>query len=297
MQPRAYGPYPFLPITRRKQLAWPGGASLAIWVIPNLEFFHLDDVMPGSNNERIVAAHAKTPNVRNWAMRDYGNRVGFWRMLDMLKRLGIRATAALNSDICEHHPEIIEAAVAAEWEFMGHCQTNAVRLNEMSSEAEREAIQATLNRISEATGRKTVGWLGAGLAETWHTLDHLIEAGVEYVADWVSDDLPFRMTLEHGSIMSIPYTLQCNDTAQFFDQKATATEFGRILRQQFDQLHKESRSIPRVMAVALHPFISGMPYRIGPVEEALEHFRRQDGVWFATGSEIIRHYVSAVGED
>jgi len=296
MEPRIYGPYPFLPISRRKRFTWPGGARLALWVIPNLEFFHLDDVMPGANNERIAAAHAKVPNVRNWTMRDYGNRVGFWRMLEMLNRHKIRATAALNSDICKHHPEMIEAAVASQWEFMGHCQTNAVRLNEMTPEDERKAIRETLERIGRASGRKTVGWLGAGLAETWHTLEHLVEAGVEYVADWASDDLPFRMTVESGSIMSIPYTLHCNDTAQFFDQKATAAEFGEVLRRQFAQLHKESVDIPRVMAVALHPFISGMPYRIGAVDAALAHFRAQEGVWFATGSEIVEHYRRMVPE-
>src|ERR1019366_746462 len=168
----------------------------------------------------------------------------------------IRATAALNSDLCDHHPEIMEAAVADKWEFMGHCQTNAVRLNEMASEVEREAIRDTLTRIGKAAGRKTVGWLGAGLAETWHTLDHLVEQGVEYVADWASDDLPFRMTLDRGTIMSIPYSLHCNDTVQFFDQKASAAEFGEVLRRQFDQLYKESAEIPRVMAIALHPFVS-----------------------------------------
>ena len=297
MQPRVYGPYPFLPITRRKQFAWPGGAQLAVWVIPNLEFFHLDDVMPGANNERIAPAHAKVPNIRNWSLRDYGNRVGFWRMLDMLTRHGIRATAALNSDLCDHHPEMIEAAVAQGWEFMGHCQTNATRLNEMASEAEREAIRATLSRISRAAGRPTVGWLGAGLAETWHTLDHLAEAGAEYVADWAGDDLPFRMTLDRGTIMSIPYTLHCNDTVQFFDQKATAAEFGEIMRRQFDQLYKESAEIPRVMAVALHPFVSGMPYRIGAVDAAFGYFRTHPGVWFATGSEIVQHYRQVVPED
>jgi peptidoglycan/xylan/chitin deacetylase (PgdA/CDA1 family) len=297
MQPSIYGPYTFLPITRRKRFQWPGGARLALWAIPNLEFFHLDDPTPGANNQRIPRAQAKIPDIRNWTMRDYGNRVGFWRMLDMLRRHDIRATAAVNSDMCEYHAEIIEAGVAANWEFMGHCQTNAVRLNEMQPEAEREAIHATLDRISAATGKRTVGWLGAGLAETWHTLDHLLDEGVEYVADWASDDLPFRMTLERGKIMSIPYTLQCNDTAQFFDQKATAEEFGDGIRRQFDQLYTEAAEIPRVMAIALHPFISGMPYRIGAVDAALRYIRTKPGVWFATGSEIVRYYAQAVPQD
>ena len=181
MQPSIYGPFRFLPITRRKNFSWPGGARLALWVIPNVEFFHLDDPMPGSHNERIPRASARIPNVRNWTMRDYGNRVAVWRMMKVLANYGIRGTAALNSEVCEHHKEIMEAAMANGWEFMGHCQTNAVRLNEMEPEQEREAIHDTLETIARTTGRRPAGWLGAGLAETWNTLDHLIAEGVEYL--------------------------------------------------------------------------------------------------------------------
>src|SRR3954471_801280 len=132
MQPAIYGPYRYLPITERSHFTWPGNARLALWVIPNIEFFHLDDPMPGVNNERV--AHAEIPNVRNWALRDYGNRVGIWRFFDVLARYDVRGTAALNSDICDYHPQIIERAVALGWEFMGHCQTNAKRLNEIAPE-------------------------------------------------------------------------------------------------------------------------------------------------------------------
>ena len=134
MQPAIYGPYRYLPITERKHFSWPDGNRLALWVIPNIEFFHLDDPMPGVNNER-ASTHAKIPNVRNWALRDYGNRVGIWRFFEVMSRYGIRGTAALNSDICEYHPQIIETGVKLGWEFMGHCQTNAMRLNELDARA------------------------------------------------------------------------------------------------------------------------------------------------------------------
>src|SRR5689334_11972268 len=166
MQPALYGPYPYLPITERKPFAWPDKARLALWVIPNIEFFHLDDPMPGVNNERLSGSQVKTPNVRNWALRDYGNRVGIWRFFDVLSRHRIRATVALNSDICVYHPQIIKRAVELEWDFMGHCQTNARRLNELPLEQEKQAIHDTLDTIARATGRKVTGWLGAGLAET-----------------------------------------------------------------------------------------------------------------------------------
>ncbi len=293
MQPQTYGPYPFVPISERKGFRWPNGARIALWVIPNIEFFHLDDPMPGTNNERIVRAHARIPNVRNWTFRDYGNRVGVWRFMEMLSRHGIRGTAALNSDVCIHHPQIMEATMKLGWEFMGHCQTNAVRINEMEPEREKEAIHNTLEIIAKTTGKKPAGWLGAGLAETWNTVEFLADEGCLYVADWVADDLPFRMNLGDKTIYSIPYSLHCNDTPQFFDQKQSAAEFGEVLRQQFDCLYREGAETSRVMAIALHPFVSGAPYRIGAIDAALDYICSHEGVWLATGEEIIRAYIAS----
>ena len=214
-----------------------------------------------------------------------------------MSRYGVRGTAALNSEICDHHPQIIEAALKLGWEFMGHCQTNAVRLNEMEPEREREAIHDTLERIGKATGKKPLGWLGAGLAETWNTLDFLIEEGCLLRRRLDSDDLPFRMSVNGKTLFSIPYTLHCNDTVQFFDQKASAEEFGNVLKRQFDCLYREAAETPRVMAIALHPFVSGAPYRIGAVDDALDYICSHAGVWLATGEEIIRHYAQGRPED
>src|SRR5690349_11638657 len=141
MQPRRYGPFPYVPITQRPRWTLPGGARLALWVIPNIEFFGLDDPMPGNHNERISRERAKIPAVRAWAQREYGNRVGIWRVMDVLDRHGIRGTVALNSDICDHQPQIVEAAMARGWEMMGHNQTNAVRLNEMPPDREVHSIR------------------------------------------------------------------------------------------------------------------------------------------------------------
>ena len=154
MTPRRYGPLAYLPITRRPKLAWPDGARVALWVNPNIEFFGLDDVMPGNQNERVPREHAKIPNVRNWAVRDYGNRVGIWRIMEVLTRHGIRASAALNSEVCDHHPEIIEEAGRLGWELIGHNQTNALRLTEMDETAERDAVRATIDRIEAASGKE-----------------------------------------------------------------------------------------------------------------------------------------------
>lgn len=130
MQTRSYGPFRYVPITRRPPLDWPNGARLALWVNPNIEYFGLDDVMPGNVNERVAREHAKIPNVRNWSVRDYGNRIGVWRLMEVLGRYGVRASAALNSEVCDHHPEIIEEAIRLGWELLGHGRTNAIRINE-----------------------------------------------------------------------------------------------------------------------------------------------------------------------
>src|SRR6516165_5593138 len=151
MTPRRYGPLAYLPITRRPKLTWPGDARVALWVNPNIEFFGLDDVMPGNLNERVPREHAKIPNVRNWAVRDYGNRIGIWRIMEVLTRYGIRASAALNSEVCDHHPEIIEEAGRLGWELVGHNQTNAMRCGRRS----------TVSRRRPASGRS------AGSAPGW----------------------------------------------------------------------------------------------------------------------------------
>jgi peptidoglycan/xylan/chitin deacetylase (PgdA/CDA1 family) len=292
MKPRRYGPFPYVPITRRPKLAWPGGARVALWVNPNVEFFGLDDVMPGVVNERVPREHARIPNVRNWSLRDYGNRVGVWRLMEVLSRYGIRASAALNSEMCDHHPEVIEEAVRLGWEFIGHNQTNALRLNEMPPEQERASIQAALDRIERASGTRPVGWLGAGLAETWNTLDYLSEAGIRYVCDWVNDDQPYVMDVGNPKLVALPYSVQTNDVPAYFDMKVSVPEFEMMLRRQFDTLYREGADSGRVMAIAVHPFVTGQPHRIGALDAALDYICSHQGVWLATGREIVEHYLA-----
>jgi peptidoglycan/xylan/chitin deacetylase (PgdA/CDA1 family) len=290
MNPARYGPFRYVPIHRRSKLEWPNGARIAVWVNPNIEFFRLDDVMPGNVNERVPREHAKVPNVRNWSLRDYGNRVGVWRLMKVLASHGVRATTALNSEVCDHHPEIIEEALRLGWELMGHGQTNALRLNEASPERERDSIFATLDRIERASGVRPTGWLGPGLAETWRTLDYLSEAGIRYVCDWINDEQPYTMDVGNPPMVSLPYSVQTNDVPAYFDMKASVPEFERTLKAQFDTLYEESAESGRVMAIAVHPFVTGQPHRIGALDAALDHICSRPGVWLATGSEIVAHY-------
>jgi peptidoglycan/xylan/chitin deacetylase (PgdA/CDA1 family) len=290
MQPSDYGPFPYTPINRRPKLEWPNGARLALWVIPNIEFFSLKNPLPGHPWEK---ATGEGPTVRAWGQRDYGNRVGIYRIMDVLTKHGIRATATVNSAICDHHPQIIEDAVKLGWEFMGHNKTNTTRLTGLGLEEERELIRGSLERLAQATGKKPVGWLGAGLAETWNTLDILTEEGCMYVSDWVNDDQPYLMTVNGKRITYLPYSYEINDSPQLYYRDRSIEEFESMIKRQFDTLYAEGEQSARVMAICLHPFIIGVAHRIGGLDSALKYICSHAGVWKATGEEICKAYLES----
>jgi len=290
MEPRPYGPFDYSPINRRKPWTWPNGARVALWVIPNIEFFPLDKPLPGHPWEK---ATGEAPTVRAWGQRDYGNRIGIFRVMEVLEKHGIRATATINSDVCDHHPQIVEDAVRLGWEFMGHNKTNMQRLSGLARDDERRLVRDALERIRQATGRKPVGWLGSALAETWNTLDILIDEGCRYVSDWVNDDQPYTMRPGGRSIVYLPYSYEINDSPQLYYRDRSIDEFELMIRRQFDVLYREGERSARVMAICLHPFVIGVPHRIGGLDRALEYICSHAGVWRATGSEIVEAYLAA----
>jgi len=286
MKPGAYGPFPYSPIIARKKLEWPNGARLALWVIPNIEFFSLAEKIPASPT-------GKLPDVPTWSARDYGNRIGVFRFMEVFDRYGIRATVALNSDVCRYHPLIIEEGNKRRWEWMGHNMTNTRRLIDYPEGEEAGVIKTALETIAATSGKRPKGWLGSGLQETWNTLDHLAAEGVEYVCDWTNDDQPYVMTLDGGKrITSIPYSHDINDIPAFERHNRMADEFRQMICDQFDTLYREGAQSGRVMAICLHPYLTGKPYRIGALDKALDYICRHDGVWLATGSEIAHHYLT-----
>lgn len=288
MKPVKTGPFPYSAINRRKPLVWPNGAHVALWVIPNYEFTALDERYP-------PAGGAEPPDVITWSMRDYGNRVGAFRMQEVMDRYKVRGTVALNSDVCAQHPEMIEDGIARGWEWMGHGLSNARTLRTTALDAERGIVHETLATIAAATGTRPVGWLGPGLQESWNTLDYLIDEGVEYVCDWVNDDQPYMMDLEGGRrIVSMPYSVHLNDKA-YESFHFTSGEFRGMIQRSFDVLYREGATSGRVMAIALHPYLSGVPHRIGDFDAALDYICRHEHVWLATGAEIARHYVATAG--
>jgi peptidoglycan/xylan/chitin deacetylase (PgdA/CDA1 family) len=288
MEPRATGPYPYSPIVDRPRLTWPNNAKVALWVIPNIEFYAL--------NQRIGPNFADPPDVPAFAVRDYGARVGIWRIMDVMSRFGVRGTVALNSDVCDQYPQIIEKCVELDWELMGHNYANTRRLSVMEPDEERATVLGTIDRIEKASGRRPAGWMGAGGQESWNSLDFFVEAGLKYVGEWVADDQPFLMDPIKGrQLVALPYTMEINDIPIFEHKHYTPQEFEGMVKRQFDVLYREGAESGRVMAIALHPYLIGLPHRIDSLTAVLEYITAHEDVWLATGEEITDHYLSQLG--
>jgi peptidoglycan/xylan/chitin deacetylase (PgdA/CDA1 family) len=287
MKPRTYGPFPYSPIIRRPKLTWPNDARLALWIIPNIEFFSLEERPAG------YGAAAKIPDVVMWSERDYGNRVGVWRLMEVLDRYDIRGSVALNSLLCDHHPVIIEEGNKRKWEWMGHNESNTRRLNEAPPGEEAQIIKRTFATVERAAGTRPKGWLSSGLQETWDSLDLLAAEGCHYVCDWCNDDQPYIMHLDGGRrLVSVPYPQQTNDKPAYERMHVSPGEFRDMICRTFDVLYREGADSGRVLPIALHPYISGVPHRIGALDAALEYICRHEGVWRATGAEIAEFYLS-----
>jgi allantoinase len=267
--------FPYRAIVDHPPVKWPGEARVAVWVIPNIEHFHID-------------APGPMPDIRNHSRRDYGNRVGVWRLMETLAKHDVKGTVALNGEVGKYYPRIMEEAVRLDWELMGHGLTNSRLLTEMQPD-EEEATINEVRSIIESHGRKMMGWLGPGLSETWHTLDFLKKAGCSYLADWVNDDLPYRM---NNGLYSIPYSIELNDMPLFNMPSIANDEFLKRICDAFDTLYEEGAQGGRVMGLALHPFLIGTPGRIKVLDKALAYMRSHDQVWFARGAEIIEAYRS-----
>lgn len=277
----------YSPIVDRAPLKLPGGARMVVWTIVNVEEWDIDQTMP-----RTVltppAGGSPMPDIPNWAWHEYGNRVGFWRMLEVLDGLNIKAVLAINGTAVKAYEPISRAAHERGWEFMGHGYTQK-NMQKVANEA--EDIARTTEVIKAFTGQRPRGWLGPGLTETWETPDSLVAAGYEYVCDWVLDDQPVVLKTRTKPIVNIPYTQECNDVAMMLIQHHQAVEYYRRAMDQFEQLYADSARSARVMALVVHPYIMGVPHRLKYYRRALEEIRAHKDVVFWTGSEILDWYL------
>jgi allantoinase len=285
-----HGRFEDSPIIRRPKLEWPNGARLAFWIAVNVEHYRFDEL-----GLSLYSAPGRIPDVLNYAWREYGPRVGFWRIMNVLDKFKMRASIAINSDVCDRRPAIIEEAIKRDWEFIAHGVNNSEVLTGLSEEDERALIRTVLEKIYAATGKRPRGWLGPGLAESYRTPDILAEEGVDYVCDWCNDDQPYPMHVKSGQLLSVPYAIELNDIQASLVFGYQPEVYCRSMCEQFDVLYQEGAESGRVMALPIHDFIVGVPYRIRYLEKILKHVSDHKDVWITTGGEIAEWYQTRYG--
>jgi|TARA_B110000093_G_C12963963_1_gene408671 peptidoglycan/xylan/chitin deacetylase (PgdA/CDA1 family) len=281
---------PYQAIVDRPKLKLPDGKRIAVWVILNVEEWGIERPMPRTVLPPPMG-QPLLPDVPNWSWHEYGMRSGFWRQHQALTSRNIPTTMAINGNVCNSYPRVASAGLDAGWEFMGHgfLQGPMHKL-----EDQRGAIHLAMDTIERFTGTRPTSWESPGLTETSETLDLLRESGVKYVADWVLDDLPQEVETPHGMITTIPYTVEMNDITVYALQQHQSDEFLRRGRDQFDRLYSESADNARVMAISIHPYVTGVPHRIRYLEELLDYVGGHEGVSWMTASEIGDWYTDEI---
>lgn len=283
----AHSRYAHSAIIHRAPYSWANGTNLALLVVNNIEHFAFRAGM-GSDSTGLNPVQ----NQRPYAWRDYGNRVGLWNLLDMLDELAIPAGHNCNSAVLDHCPEIAPALLARGDEIIGHGRTNAERQDTMWEEDERRLILESRDVLARHNGgRQPRGWLGPYIAQSAVTLDLLKEAGFTYVMDWPVDDQPIWMnTRDGGRILSVPYSVELNDSPAMVARHHTGREFADMIVDQFEEMLIQSEKRPLVMSVVLHPFIMGQPHRLRPLRQALRHIMAQrDRLWVTRPGELAEY--------
>jgi peptidoglycan/xylan/chitin deacetylase (PgdA/CDA1 family) len=267
----------------RKPLRLPGNARVVVSTVVNVENWNFDERIPRQVMTGAAASEG-IPDVPNWAWHEYGMRVGFWRLMAVLTRLNIGVTTSINASVCLDYPRIANAILDAGWEFMGHgfIQKSAHALPD-----EREQINKAVETIRAFTGKAPRGWLGPALAETRHTPDLLAEAGLEYVCDWVMDEQPCHIKTKTKQLVMVPYSVELNDIAIMMIQHHESRVLYERTMDQFERLYQEGEQSARVLAICVHPYISGVPHRIRYFERIFEELSKRPGVLFWKNEQIL----------
>ena len=282
--------YPHSNIVDRDDFDWPNGARLAVYLGVNLECFSF------GNGLGAQLCPGGEPDILNHGWRDYGNRVGVWRMLELFDRLSLPCTVLTNSMMYSEAPGVVEKFRARGDNIIAHGRTNAERQDILAETEERTLIQEATEILRQQEGKHPKGWLGPWIAESYLTPDLLHEAGYEYVLDWCHDDQPTWLKTRNGQLLSVPYPQELNDIPQFVGRKLEAPQFRDMITDTFDVLLEESSRHSLVMGIALHPYIMGYPHRMKALEHALQHIvdRSDRRVWLCTASAINDHYRTVV---
>ena len=280
-----HGRFDYSAITRRRDYSWPGGARLAVYVGFNIEHFAFGEGLGAA-----LGPVSPQPDVLNYSWREYGNRVGVWRCLELFDELALPTGAIVNTALYDHCPEVIEACVSRGDELIGHGYTNSERQGTMSEDDERALVVHCRARIARASGQRPAGWLSPWISESRVTSDLLAEAGYRYTLNWCHDDQPVRMKTRSGAALwSIPYPQEVNDVPMIVARQMDGVDFARLIVDQFDEMRTQAARQPLVMGIALHPYIVGQPYRLKHLRRALGHVARAraDGdVWITTPGKI-----------
>jgi allantoinase len=290
------GFYDYWPYENRPKIRWPGGKKMAFWVAPNIEFYELN---PPANPSR-KAWPQPYPATQGYSIRDYGNRVGHQRQMDLLDKYGIRGSISLSTALCDHHPEIIQMCKERNWEFFSHGIYNTRYTYGMSEQQERDMIKDSMETIYQHTGQKCAGYLAPALSHSELTLDLFAEVGTElfgndggiYTCDLFHDDQPTPIhTRSNKPFVSIPYSLEMNDTIAFVVNKIEPRRYGNMLKKNFARLYAEADESGTIMCIPTHNYQVSCPHRMKAFEEALDYITSHDDVWVATGKEIADHYL------
>ena len=277
--------YAFSALPDRPLYDWPGGKRLAVCLCNNIEWFSF---MTGLGSDHTQPGAAQT--TRNYAWRDYGNRVGLWYLFDLLDELGLPASHNLNAAVLDNCPQIVDRIRARGDEVIGHGLTNSERQDIMDEATERAMIQATTDAISRHFGAPPRGWLGPYIVQSDVTLDLLQEAGYSYMLDWPADDQPFWMKTRTGRILSVPYSIELNDSPAQVFRHHTGREFEEMIIDHFDEMLVQSRKYPLVFNIVLHPFVIGQPFRLHALRRALTRLlEHRDELWLTTPGGIADH--------
>ncbi len=283
-----HGRFDYEPITRRRPYRWPGCRGLAVYLGYNLEHFAFGEGLGAA-----IGPPSPQPDVLNYSWREYGNRVGAWRCLDLFDQLGLPAGALINTALCDHAPELLDAHMARGDELIGHGHTNAERQGTLSEGAERELLITCRDRLQRHSGQAPTGWLSPWISESVRTPDLLAETGYRYTLNWCHDDQPTRLRTRGGqTLWSVPYPQELNDIPMIVARHLDAKDFAQMIIDQFDEMLMQSRRQPLVMGIALHPYIVGQPYRLRHLRRALHHINAAaagGGVWLTTPGAICQH--------
>ena len=283
-----HGRYEYSNITTRPDYDWPDGKRLAVYVALNIEAFAFGE---GKGAAIAPPDQSKSHSIFSW--RDYGNRVGMWRLFEMFDTLDIPIEAQMNTAIYQMTPDIPEKRRARGDEFLGHGETNSDEQHHLAEAEERALIERVTATIEQHEGKRPTGWMSPWLSNSAVTPDLLQEAGYRYFMDWTMDDQPVWMKTRGGRILAMPYPIEVNDTRGIVWYRHSADEFADMIVDQFDEMREQSRGQPLVCPISLHPFVVGRPYRIRRLRRAFEHIAtHRDTVWLTRPGDICAHIES-----